>query len=328
MSRINIAFLVAFVGALVWIFLLSPNSLDRIQRGALSTFRPTIEASTELEEAIENFGDQKYTKTDLRKMLTDAELQRDKLQLEVLKLDESLEENNALRSALNYVKNAPLKLVPAQVIARKPSTWYNTLIIDKGALDKIETDSPVIVPVGDYAGLVGKVSEVRNDNTAVIILLTDEMCQVSARIEGTADQGIIAGQRGSLKIQPNLSLPLEFAPELKDAFQAQPDLLLKYLPKIAASTKDRNIISSGAGDLFPENLLLGKVIDFKLGAIDAEAIVKPAVDFSKLKNVFVVLPEKSKEELEKESEQESSSDSEVPQVSNSSVETTQVSSRE
>ncbi len=303
MSRINIVFLVAFVGALVWVFLLKPDSLQTIQRGALSVFRPSIEASTNLEESIENFGDKNFSKAELLNLKRTAELERDKLRLEVLKLDELIEENNALRSALNYVQNAPLKLVPSQVIGRKPSSWYNTMIIDKGAADGIETDSPVIVPVGDYAGLVGKVSEVRNDNTSMIILLTDEMCQVSARVEGTADQGILSGQRGSLRVLP--------------------DLQLKYLPKNAVVKEGGRIISSGAGDLFPENLLLGEVSEFKIGAIDAEAIVKPAVNFDMLKNVFVILPENSEKELDSEDKP-----MQATPVSKSSVETTQVSSPE
>ncbi|NNE90605.1 MAG: rod shape-determining protein MreC [Verrucomicrobiales bacterium] len=272
MSRINVIFLVAFVGALVWVFLFNPEGVERIQRGALKVFRPSIEASTNLEETVKGFGEPKLSASELKELLDEAQRERDQLRLEVLKLDELFEENRALRSALNYSENSPLRLVPSQVIGRKPSTWYNTMVIDKGKADGIVPDSPVIVPVGDYAGLVGKISEVRNDNTSVIILATDEMCQVAARIEGTAEQGIISGQRGALQIQP--------------------DLHLRYLPKNATAKEGSKIISSGAGDLFPENLLLGEVKEFKVGAIDSEATVVPAVDFNKLKNVFVILPEK------------------------------------
>ena len=56
-------------------------------------------------------------------------------------------------------------------------------------------------------------------------------------------------------------------------------------------------ITSGAGGLFPENLLLGRIKEFKTGAITGEAVVEAGVNFDVLENVFVVLPE---EDLESE----------------------------
>ena len=50
------------------------------------------------------------------------------------RLDEILTENNQLRNALQYLEKSPLSLVAARVISRKPTNWYNTLVIDKGAV--------------------------------------------------------------------------------------------------------------------------------------------------------------------------------------------------
>ena len=61
------------------------------------------------------------------------ERERDRLKLEVIQLDEIVRENNELRRALQYVEKAPLEVVAARVINRKPSNWYSTLIIDKGS---------------------------------------------------------------------------------------------------------------------------------------------------------------------------------------------------
>ena len=266
MSRINIIALVAFVGLLVWIFLFGQDAVQRIQRGAMSVFSPMASGAQKAEDSIQGFGE-KLSADELREMVAE----RDRLRLEVLRVDELQEENNALRDALNYVRNSPLQLVPARVISRKPNTWYNTLMIDKGIVDGIRTDSPVIVPVGDQAALVGKVSDVLGENTAVVILLSDETCQVSARIEGTTEQGILFGQRGALRMMP--------------------DLKVKYLSKDAMVEPGRHVISSGAGGLFPENLLLGKIKEFKPGAITGDAVVEAVVSLDVLKNVFVVIPE-------------------------------------
>ena len=40
MSRLNIIFLLAFVGILVWITILQPKAVQRIQRGAMTVFEP------------------------------------------------------------------------------------------------------------------------------------------------------------------------------------------------------------------------------------------------------------------------------------------------
>lgn len=270
MSRINIVVLIAFVALLGLLFFFGQEWVPNVQRGAQTVAGPIIAGANKVEEAVTGFGKETLSAAQLTEKLTEAELERDRLRLEVMRLDELAAENDALRRALNYVEKSPLKLVPARVISRKPSNWYNTLVIDKGLSARIAPDSPVIVPVGDHAGLVGKVSVV-GDDSSVVILLSDEVCQVSARIEGTAEQGILSGQRGALRVMP--------------------DLKLGYLSNDAAAPPGRLVITSGAGGLFPENLLLGRVKEFKQGPITGEATVEPAVNFGVLTNVFVILPE-------------------------------------
>jgi len=237
----------------------------------MSVFNPSMKAADKIDGAIETMGEEALSPMELRSQLDATARERDRLQLEVLQLDELIFENNELRRALQYVESSPLELVPTRVISRKPSSWYNTIIIDKGTSSGIDVDNPVIVPVGEKAGLVGKVSEVRGDNTAVVLLLTDEICQVSAKLENTQEQGIINGQRGSLR--------------------SMPDLQLRYLSKEADATPGQKVITSGTGELFPPNLLLGEVVELNKGTIDSQAIVKPSVDFDKLKDVFVILPD-------------------------------------
>ena len=46
--------------------------------------------------------------------------------------------------------------MPARIIARDASTWYQTVIIDRGAEEAIEPDMPVLTE----EGLVGKTNVV------------------------------------------------------------------------------------------------------------------------------------------------------------------------
>ncbi|MEM6915281.1 MAG: rod shape-determining protein MreC [Verrucomicrobiota bacterium] len=270
MSRLNIIALIVFAGLLIWVTLFQPGAVSRIQNGAMVVFEPFMKASSRLESGVETVGTESLSPVQLQSLVADLERERDRLKLEVIQLDEIIRENNQLRRALQYVEKAPLEVVAARVINRKPSNWYSTMVIDKGRSHGVQVDSPVIVPVGESAGLVGKVSEVIGANSALVLLLTDEMCQVSAKLQNSQEQGILSGQRGALRAMPNLRL--------------------RYLSKEAEAGTGRRVLSSGAGGLFPPDLLLGEVTSFEIGAIDAEAVVKPSVNFEELVDVFVVLP--------------------------------------
>jgi len=270
MSRLNIIFLLTFVGLLIWITLFQPSAVGWVQRGAMVALRPFMKASNELDGAINALGSESLSPVQLREKLSVAEQDRDRLKLEVIQLDELLAENNQLRQALQYREKSPLSLVATRVINRKPSHWYNTVVIDKGSSSGIAVDSPVIIPMGDEAGLVGKISEVLGPDSAVVLLLTDEMCQVSAKLQNSQEQGILNGQRGALRTLPNLKL--------------------RYLSKEAVAIPGQKVISSGTGELFPANLVLGEVVSVSVGIIDAEATVKPSVNFDNLVDVFVILP--------------------------------------
>lgn len=276
MNRLNVVFLLAFVGILVWITMFhSSDFVERVQRGAMSFFAPFISSSAKLSTVAEGVEEDELTPSEMKAKLAALKRERDGLRLEVLQLDEVIDENNELRKALQYKERVPLELLAARVVSRKPSNWYNTIVISKGADDGVEPDSPVIVSMGEEAALVGKVSEVRGKHTAVVLLLTDEMCQVSAKLENTQEEGIVTGQRGTLRERPNLRL--------------------RYLSKEVLAKTGQRVISSGAGELFPPNLILGEVASVKVGVLDAEATLKTVVDFDKLKDVFVLILDQEKE---------------------------------
>ncbi|NJM37916.1 MAG: hypothetical protein HC845_08725 [Akkermansiaceae bacterium] len=94
-------------------------------------------------------------------------------------------------------------------------------------------------------------------------------CQVSAKVEGSPEVGILSGQRGS--------------------FDGTPMLRLKYLSTDAAVQKGQRVLTSGRGGSFQANILLGTIESVQKGALDSEALVRPSVNFADLSTVFVVL---------------------------------------
>ena len=173
-------------------------------------------------------------------------------------------ENNRLRNALGYRERAVFQLMPARIIARDASTWYNTIKIDRGSAELIEPDMPVLTE----EGLVGKTTIV-SEHAAVVLLISDENCRVSTTVEGTREQGIVKGERTSHTGQPIISL--------------------NFLSKRADLKPGQRVITSGVGGVFPSGILIGAVKEFKERELDGYATIVPAVDLSTIEDVFVVV---------------------------------------
>lgn len=264
MRKLNILAILLFVASLVAVFTLSTPTTRMIQEKALAVFSPFIHTSAKLGETVSGgvsgppLNPQELAE---RNDQLRAELQRSRIIAE--KYNQLVDENNQLRKVVEYRASSPFKLTAARVIKRSSATWWNTLLIDKGSLDGIGTDSPVITD----QGLVGKTGKLA-PHMAEVILLTDEMCRVSARVEGSLEQGVLSGERAGLDTVPNLHL--------------------RFLNRDAPIGVGDNVYSSGQGGVFPANLLLGRVIRFQNRDISGEALVKPAVDFATLDHVFVI----------------------------------------
>jgi len=176
-------------------------------------------------------------------------------------------ENNRLRHALGYRERSVFKLVPARIIARDASTWWNTVKIDKGLDDGLEPDMCVLTE----DGLVGKTTTVAR-NASTVLLVSDENCKVAAMIEGAREQGIVRGERTSTNSQPEISL--------------------NFLPKTAKLKPGQKVLSSGVGGVFPPGVALGVVKQFETRPLDCRATLIPAVDLTTIQDVFVVAGKK------------------------------------
>lgn len=270
MSRINLIALVAFVGLLAWVFLLDNEASRRIQSTVLALFSPFQRSGAEVQEKVEDWVDPPPPVEDLEEQILNLQVQNQQLQIQNAQLERLVGENDELRAMLAFEKNAAFKLIPARVVGRDSSTWWNTITIDKGYRDYVAVDSPVLTD----RGLVGKTAFV-NPKESTVILLTDERCQVAARLEGTTDRGILTGVRGATK--------------------AMPDLRLRFLDRDANPPPGTKVYSSNDGGLFPVGIPLGEVRTFESRDVFGVAFVRPAVDFTDLKFVFVIEREEEPE---------------------------------
>ena len=263
MKKLNLLALLLFVAAVAAIFTLDTSITRSIQSQVMGVMAPFVHSSAAVEDTV---GAAVASPDDPR----EAQRELDRLRVEVeglrilsQKCQQTEEENKELRALIDFKQASPFKMTAARVIKRVSSTWWNTMIIDKGLLDNISTDSPVI----SASGLIGRTGKMA-PHMAEVILLTDEMCRVSAKVEGSTEQGIISGERVGLDMRP--------------------DLRLRFLNKNALIDPGARVISTGEGGVFPANLLIGRIKRFENKDISGEAVVEPAVDFSNLEYVFIV----------------------------------------
>lgn len=248
----------------LWYFS-NPHRTQRVQAGFLGAISPFLKQGSSLERYY-------VTRKEGLKKLED--LEREAAQLRVANKDLSatnqalrgLEaENNRLRNALGYRERAVFQLMPARIISRDASTWYQKVIIDRGSAEAVEPDQAVLTE----AGLVGKTTNVISEHSAQVILIADENCRVSATVQGTREQGIVKGERAIKGGMPTIGLG--------------------FLSKQAPIKPGLAVYTSGVGGVFPSGIEIGVVESFRDRDLDGYATVKPAVDLTTIDDVFVVV---------------------------------------
>jgi rod shape-determining protein MreC len=183
------------------------------------------------------------------------------LQLSLNSLREEAEATKRLRKLLNFTQTVEFPMVPAQVVGRDPSSWFKTLLIDKGEKNGIQVDMAVV----NHEGVVGRIIGV-SAHYAKVLLLADINSAVDALIQETRYKGILAGVSEKL-------------------------CELKYLPPIQKVAAGEHVVTSGLSRFFPKGLPLGTIrrVDIDTGELFQRIMVQPAVDFSRLEEVLVIL---------------------------------------
>lgn len=168
--------------------------------------------------------------------------------------------NERLRRLLEFKEELALPALPAQIIAVDASSWFRTVAIDKGSSDGLREGLPVVAA----EGAVGRIIRV-TPHQARVLLITDASSAEAALVQESRARGVCRGQGDRLT--------LEFA-----------------LRREEVAVGDR-VITSGTGGVFPKGLVLGTVAavaNHPFGLFQSISVA-PAVDFSRLEEVLVLL---------------------------------------
>jgi rod shape-determining protein MreC len=169
--------------------------------------------------------------------------------------------NIRMRYMLNFRKKTGQEVLVAEVIAKDPSPWFKSLVIDKGTQDGVKKGLPVVVPEG-IAGIITEASS-RYSKVQMII---DRNAAVDALVQRSRARGILKGN-------------------------ASGQCLFQYVPRKHDVEVGDTLVSSGLDGVFPKGLRVGEVsVVNKSGTgIFQEVVVSPYADFEKLEEVLVVL---------------------------------------
>ena len=263
MNRSSIIALLIFAAIVGYFLSFGPENQRSLQAGFYQLISPFLTTGSSLEKQITSMRSGLATLDELERDNAALRVENRSLKATNQALRDVEREVNRLRAALAYRERSVFKLVPAEVVTRDASTWWRTVTINRGKQDGITGDMSVVTE----EGLVGKTTTV-GDTISVVLLVTDENCRVAANVEGTREQGIVSGERVT-----GVATPL---------------LELNFLSKQANLQRGQKAYTSGVGGVFPSGLLIGTVHEYRVRELDGQARLTPAVDMTKLEDVFVV----------------------------------------
>jgi rod shape-determining protein MreC len=277
--RQNVLSVLAFIAVLFGILLLSPRNRERVQNGFLSMISPFLKKGSEWDRSVAKLRHQLKTLQQLETENDALQVENDKLKALNQALQGVEAENIRLKAAFGYRDETPFTLVPARIIGRSESNWWSNVKIDRGTLDGIGKEMPVLTP----EGLVGKVISA-TDHSAIVLLISDENCGVAATLRDTNGQqypGIVRVHGERLRNIENPRMTMSFLPKrLVGERGAQAGSKV-----VQAGTK---VFTSGVGRVFPANVIVGEVTDINPRELETEVGIKPAVNLAELTDVFVV----------------------------------------
>ena len=265
LGDIGIRLIILSLAALLLMALQLTGRLRPIQSAITQLTSP---AQTSATGATENVTDTFSFLTELRTLRQRAaELEQinANLLVENFRLREVERENQQLREMLVFGETRPgLELRGAQIVARvigqESNNFLDYIMLDLGATHGVEVGMPVLTA----QGLVGRISEVTN-TTSKVLLITDPSSAVNAILQSSRVNGVVLGDPSG-------------------------DLIMDFIPQGVLFSVGEIVLTSGLGGNFPKGIPIGQVVEITQRDIDVfqNATVQPTVDFSRLELVMIV----------------------------------------
>lgn len=254
LRRIAVGGLVVLLLVIFMIWRIDSPRVEQLRAALIDRFVPSFEwvmvPVTKAADMVDNF--QSYT----RIYEQNQELRRELQQMRSWKEAAlQLEQQNARLRELNQVRlDARLTHVTGVVLADSGSPFRQSVLLNVGERDGIRDGWATM----DGIGLVGRISGV-GSQTSRVILLTDSNSRIPVIVQPSGQKALLTGDNSA-------------APTLE--FLEKPDLV---------RPGDR-VVTSGDGEVFPADLLVGEVAQ----SPDRRLRVRLAADYGRLEFLRVL----------------------------------------
>jgi rod shape-determining protein MreC len=179
-------------------------------------------------------------------------------------------ENERLRALLGLKQASGYSNVPASVIGRDASVWFNTVTIDRGSTSGIEVNMPVVTGTG----IVGRVITV-GPFSAQVMLITDEKAGAGAVVGQLGQSSALGSIRGT---------------GVKGLVE------MKYVSGLEKVEVGDYVLTTGQDGIYPAGLNIGEVVDLNPGTATRahQILIRPGARLDQLQDVAVLLYHPSK----------------------------------
>jgi len=176
-------------------------------------------------------------------------------------------ENERLKSLLGLNETIDIQRVPARVIARDPSVWFNTITINRGTSSGVAVNMPVVTG----SGIVGRVITV-SPWASQVMLLTDEKAGAGAVVGQLGQSGALGSVRGRADLGVSV-------------------IEMRYVSGLEQVEVGDNVMTTGQDGIYPPGLIIGKVVDVKKGTATQahQILIQPGAQLDHLEDVAVLL---------------------------------------
>jgi rod shape-determining protein MreC len=254
---------VGILAALIFYSLNIPHrqSANLVERSVLTLFsplmKPAARASGFFEDAWENY----FNLVGVRRENLRLRDQIKELNTRLVAADEIMLASQRLEKLLDRKASLKAPVLSASVVGEDLSSWFRTLVIDRGSSSGVMEGMAVVAA----EGVVGQIVKVA-DGTSRVLLLTDHASGIAATIQRTRARGVVKGKGEGF-------CSLEFTTRDEDV-------------KVGDM-----VITSGIGGVFLKGLPIGEVTMVKRGeyGIFQAVTLRPLVNIPHLEEVLVVL---------------------------------------
>ncbi|MGH9946987.1 MAG: rod shape-determining protein MreC [Pyrinomonadaceae bacterium] len=191
----------------------------------------------------------------------------EELEVELKGKEELTAENERLRSLLDLEEASKYKVLTARIIGRDPSVWFDSSIVDRGSLDGVKLNMPIVTK----GGLVGRVTAV-GPLTSQIDLITRDKSGVGGVIGEVSESNALGVITGTSK---------------RDLVE------MRYVSGSVEVKIGQVVYTTGQDGIYPAGLRVGEIVDIVSGSATTphRIFIRPTAGLDSMQEVGVLLYE-------------------------------------